>query len=125
MYWDDADLPRELVVRPVTANEEGEYRWSGGFPISETEWYFGLRLRRASNPSLAINIPANVTVGSSGGRGGVWWPHGAAAVSALPCFALARFVCVGRVGWFLRGSVWVQDKEPDSMLLLVGCFLPA
>eukprot|EP00887_Chlorella_sp_A99_P007742 scaffold20.g7742.t1 len=67
VYWDDADLERDLVVRPQPPGEEADWHWSGGFPIPETEWYFGLRIRgRRGNPKRFINIPVNVTVGASG-----------------------------------------------------------
>ena len=67
VYWDDADLPKELVVRPRIPGELPDaWRWSGGFPIPDTEWYFGLRIRQAHGERRYLNIPVNVTVGSSG-----------------------------------------------------------
>lgn len=30
MYWDDAELARELVVRPAPLGEEDDWHWSGG-----------------------------------------------------------------------------------------------
>ena len=72
MYWDDADLERDLVIRPQPAGEEGVWHWSGGFPIPETEWYFGLRIRgRRGRHKKFMNIPVNVTVGASGEWGWV------------------------------------------------------
>jgi len=67
VYWDDADLPKELVVRPRLPGEELDaWHWSGGFPIPDTEWYFGLRIRHREGHQRYLNIPVNVTVGSSG-----------------------------------------------------------
>jgi hypothetical protein len=67
IYWDDADMPRELVVRPCPPGDApGTWHWSGGFPIPDTEWYFGLRIRQAQGERRYMNIPVNVTVGSSG-----------------------------------------------------------
>jgi hypothetical protein len=43
---------------------------AGGFPIKETEWYFGLRIRHKHQRSRYMNIPVNVTVGPYGGWGG-------------------------------------------------------
>lgn len=31
VYWDDAELPRELVVRPAPDGEEDDWHWSGGW----------------------------------------------------------------------------------------------
>ena len=42
---------------------------TGGFPIKETEWYFGLRIRHRHQRSRYMNIPVNVTVGPYGGVG--------------------------------------------------------
>ena len=66
VYWDDAEMPRELVVRP-RAEEDGDegWHWSGSFPIPDTEWYFGLRIRHRTERKF-MNIPVNVTVGASG-----------------------------------------------------------
>jgi len=67
VYWDDTELPRELAVRPRLEDEDPDgWHWSGGFPIPDTEWYFGLRVRHKFNVRRYINIPVNVTVGSSG-----------------------------------------------------------
>ncbi len=73
IYWDDAELLKELVVRPVPPGEEGEWSWSGSFPIPENEWYFGLRIRHATNQQRSMNIPVNVTVGSSGAQCACVW----------------------------------------------------
>ncbi len=67
VYWDDADVAKELVVRPCPPGDApGTWHWSGGFPIPDTEWYFGLRIRQAQGERRYMNIPVNVTVGSSG-----------------------------------------------------------
>lgn len=67
VYWDDADMSQELVVRPCPPGDApGTWHWSGGFPIPDTEWYFGLRIRQAQGERRYMNIPVNVTVGSSG-----------------------------------------------------------
>ncbi|RMZ56390.1 hypothetical protein APUTEX25_004773, partial [Auxenochlorella protothecoides] len=67
VYWDDAEKPRELIVQPLAPGGGGEeWAWSGGFPIPETEWYFGLRIRHRRGGRRYLNIPANVTVGGSG-----------------------------------------------------------
>lgn len=67
VYWDDTELPKELAVRPRLEDEDPEgWHWSGGFPIPDTEWYFGLRVRHKFAVRRYINIPVNVTVGSSG-----------------------------------------------------------
>ena len=67
VYWDDTQLPREVTIRPRLEDEDpGDWNWSGAFPLPETEWYFGLRVRHASNQRRYVNIPVNVTVGSSG-----------------------------------------------------------
>ena len=44
----------------------GRWQWSGGFALAAKEAYFGLRVRHASDPSRAVNIPVNTTVGPSG-----------------------------------------------------------
>ena len=31
VYWDDADLARELVVRPAPLGEEEDWHWSGAW----------------------------------------------------------------------------------------------
>ena len=67
VYWDDADLPKKLLIRPRPPGESPDsWHWSGGFPIPDTEWYFGLRIRQARGGKGYMNIPVNVTVGSSG-----------------------------------------------------------
>ena len=78
VYWDDADLPKEIQIRPRLEDEKPDcWNWSGSFPIPDTEWYFGLRVRTKisksdsieyhdTNRRRFINIPVNVTVGSSG-----------------------------------------------------------
>jgi hypothetical protein len=67
VYWDDAELARELVVRPRPPGEPRDaWHWSGGFPIPDTEWYFGLRIRHRAGARRYMNIPVNVTVGASG-----------------------------------------------------------
>jgi len=67
VYWDDSELSKELVVRPRVPGEVPDaWHWSGGFPIPDTEWYFGLRIRHRQGPRRYLNIPVNVTVGSSG-----------------------------------------------------------
>jgi hypothetical protein len=50
---------------------------AGSFPIRETEWYFGLRIRHKHQRSRYMNIPVNVTVGPYGGCTGVM-KHGTA-----------------------------------------------
>ncbi len=102
MYWDDAELPRELVIKPTALGEEMDWHWSGGFPIPETEWYFGLRIRHRENERRYINIPVNVTVGSSGAR----LPLTATSCSLLLCCCQCRVrMCVhGRLfGGRVRG----------------------
>lgn len=42
------------------------WQWSGGFALAAKEAYFGLRVRHAADPSRAVNIPVNTTVGPSG-----------------------------------------------------------
>lgn len=42
------------------------WNWSGGFAMAAKEAYFGLRIRHADDPSQAVNIPVNSTVGPSG-----------------------------------------------------------
>lgn len=67
VYWDDTDLPKEITIRPHLENESPEsWNWSGAFPVPDTEWYFGLRVRHKVSQRRYINIPVNVTVGSSG-----------------------------------------------------------
>lgn len=67
VYWDDAELPKEIVIRPRLENENpGDWNWSGAFPLPDTEWYFGLRMRHSTSQRRYVNIPVNVTVGSSG-----------------------------------------------------------
>lgn len=67
VYWDDAELPKEIVIRPRLEHENPEdWNWSGSFPLPDTEWYFGLRMRHSTNQRRYVNIPVNVTVGSSG-----------------------------------------------------------
>ena len=67
VYWDDTELPKEITVRPRLDNERSEsWNWSGSFPIPDTERYFGLRVRHKVSQRRYINIPVNVTVGSSG-----------------------------------------------------------
>lgn len=107
VYWDDAELPRELVVKPAPEGEEDDWHWSGAhggcdavaaveglvpagiargaahscaaplpspaccmaagsFPIRETEWYFGLRIRHRHQRARYTNIPVNMTVGPYG-----------------------------------------------------------
>lgn len=53
-------------------------RPAGSFPIRETEWYFGLRIRHCPpyhpdphkrKPKPPMNIPVNVTVGPYGAQG--------------------------------------------------------
>lgn len=69
IYWDDAELSKELVVRPRVPGESYDaWNWSGGFPIPDSEWYFGLRIRHtsANHHQCYINIPVNVTIGASG-----------------------------------------------------------
>lgn len=67
VYWDDRELPKEITIRPRLENESPEsWNWSGSFPIPDTEWYFGLRVRHKLSQRRYINIPVNVTVGSSG-----------------------------------------------------------
>ena len=143
VYWDDAELARELVVCPAPYGEEDEWHWSGActeprglsvglrsrarcpytrrrppparstehrrclfaaacrprnapplgagsFPIRETEWYFGLRIRHRHQRGRYMNIPVNVTVGPYGGWGGLGWERR----PALPC----RPACPGRPG---------------------------
>lgn len=46
----------------------GRWQWSGGFALAAKEAYFGLRVRHAQDPSHAVNIPVNTTVGPSGTR---------------------------------------------------------
>lgn len=67
VYWDDRELPKEITIRPRLENEDpGSWNWSGSFPVPDTEWYFGLRVRHKVSQRRYINIPVNVTVGSSG-----------------------------------------------------------
>jgi hypothetical protein len=67
VYWDDSEMPKEISVRPRLEDEDpNEWHWSGGFPIPDTEWYFGLRIRHRHGIRRYINIPVNVTVGASG-----------------------------------------------------------
>lgn len=67
VYWDDAEMPRELVIRPrIPGDPDEAWFWSGAFPIPDTEWYFGLRIRHRTANHKHMNIPVNVTVGSTG-----------------------------------------------------------
>ncbi|KAK9867090.1 hypothetical protein WJX84_006946 [Apatococcus fuscideae] len=65
IHWDDADLPHELVVRPLSKTSE-TWQWSGSFNLGQRQEYFGLRVRKTEDPTQAINIPVNITVGTSG-----------------------------------------------------------
>ena len=58
-----ASHPHERTRPPFTL-----HACPGGFPIRETEWYFGLRIRHRHNHRRYLNIPVNVTVGASGVR---------------------------------------------------------
>ena len=67
VYWDDTQLPKEVTIRPRLENESpDDWNWSGAFPLPETEWYFGLRVRHSTSQRRYVNIPVNVTVGASG-----------------------------------------------------------
>lgn len=53
---------------------ENRWQWSGGFALAAKEAYFGLRVRHAADPSRAVNIPVNTTVGPSGTSvSKSWW----------------------------------------------------
>ena len=69
LFWDDASLPRHIVVRLVD-DGPGHWAWSGGFEPAEKEDYFGLRMHhrdaegRRDNESVIL--PVSISVGASG-----------------------------------------------------------
>lgn len=65
IYWDDASLPKVLVMRPASSEGAYDWGWSGGFDIPDFEMYFGLRLRHVDGQHF-LNIPVNVSVNNCG-----------------------------------------------------------
>jgi hypothetical protein len=69
LFWDDAALPRQVVVRLVD-DEAGSWQWSGGFEPQEKEDYFGVRMLHASDngerDGLSVIVPVSITVRASG-----------------------------------------------------------
>ncbi|KAK9800258.1 hypothetical protein WJX73_008605 [Symbiochloris irregularis] len=66
MHFDDADEPKQLIIRPIDERGRSNWHWSGSFAMRDRDEYFGLRVRLISKPSRGINIPVNCTVGPSG-----------------------------------------------------------
>ncbi|KAK9815754.1 hypothetical protein WJX72_009012 [[Myrmecia] bisecta] len=66
VHWDDVQLPRQLLVRPLGNGGMDMWHWSGGFTLHTKDEYFGVRVRHQLDPARAINIPVSTTVGPSG-----------------------------------------------------------
>ena len=94
--------PLATLAASLTASPPSH---AGSFPIQETEWYFGLRIRHTRRHGLCLNIPVNVTVGSYGTR----------CTAARPCLPAPP----------TRAALSPPPAGPAGTACFTACSMPA